>query len=99
MLNDAQVVQVVISTLKAGASRERFIELTKQMKEWFLAQDGFVSYEIYENDRNWADKIVWRDAESAKRINKAFLESGIAQEMLTLVEPDYRGILGKRVEV
>ena len=99
VMSDARVVQIVISKLKAGASRERFIELTKQMKEWFLAQDGFVSYEVYENDRDWADKIVWKDSDSAKRINTAFLESELFREMETLVEPDYRGFFGKRVDV
>lgn len=99
MVSDAQVVQIVISKLKADASRERFVELTIQMKEWFLAQDGFVSYEVYENDRDWADKIVWKDSESAKRINKAFLQSNIFKEMGTLVEPDYRGFFGRRVDV
>ena len=99
MLNDAQLVQIVISTLRPGASRERFIELTKQMQEWFLAQDGFVSYEVYENDRHWADKIVWRDAESARRINDAFLASNIFKEMGTLVAPDYRGFFGRRVDL
>ena len=89
----------MISKLKAGASRERFIELTKQMKEWFLTQEGFVSYEVYENDRHWADKIVWKNSESAKRINRAFLESDIFKEMGTLVEPDYRGFFGRTVDV
>lgn len=69
------------------------------MKKWLHSPDGFVSYEVYENDRNWADRIVWRDAESAQRINKAFMESEIAWKMLTLVESDYRGILGKSVDV
>ena len=99
MADDTQVVQIVLSRLKTSASRERFIELTKKMKEWLSAQEGFVSYEAYENDEHWADKIVWSDSESAKRINEAFLESEIYAEMGTLLDPDYRGFIGKKIEV
>lgn len=99
MASDLQVVQVVIFKLRPDANRERFIELTKQMKAWFLTQDGYVSYEIYDNHPNWADKLVWRDIERAERIKKAFHDSAIFKELEKLLEQDYRGFLGEEIVV
>ena len=97
MESNEEVVQIVISKLITESKRERFVELTSQMKNWFLAQGGFISYEAYENGLNLADKIVYKDNESAERINKLFMETDIAKEMLTLVEPDYSSFMGTHI--
>jgi len=94
-----KIIQIVISKLIASSKRDRFIELTKQMNNWFLTQDGFVSYEAYENNLNLADKIVYKNKESAKRINKMFMETEIAKEMLTLVEPGYSSFIGENINL
>ena len=99
MKSNEEVIQIITSKLIASSKRERFVELTKQMKNWFLTQDGFVTYEAYENDLNLADKIVYKNKESAKRINKFFMEIEIAKESLTLVEPDYSGFMGTNINV
>ena len=99
MESNEEVIQIIISKLIASSKRDRFVELTEQMKNWFLTQDGFVSYEAYENDLNLADKIVYKNNESAKRTNKLFMETEIAKEMLTLVEPNYSGFMGTNIEL
>lgn len=99
MSDNREVVQIVISKLKPAASRERFIELTKEMKQWFLTQDGFIAYEVYENKHNWADKIVYENNDAADRINHLFMKTKIAKEMLELVEPDFSGFIGTNVDV
>lgn len=99
MESNEEVIQIIISKLIASSKRDRFVELTEQMKNWFLTQDGFVSYEAYENDLNLADKIVYKNNESAKRTNKLFMETEIAKEMLTLIEPNYSGFMGTNIEL
>ena len=99
MSANQEVVQIVISKLKSDASRTHFIELTKEMKQWFLAQDGFIAYEVYENEQDWADKIVYENSDAADRINHLFLKTKIAEEMLKLVVPDFSVFMGTKVEV
>lgn len=99
MKPDKEIIQIIISKLIASSKKERFIALTKQMKNWLSTQDGFISYEAYENNLNLADKIVYKNYESAKRINSLFMETEIAKEMLTLVEADYSGLMGTTIEL
>ena len=99
MESNQEVIQIIISKLISSSKRDRFVELTKQMKSWLLTQNGFVSYEAYENDLNLADKIVYINNESAKRMNKLFMETEIAKEMLTLVEPNHSGFMGTNINV
>ena len=99
MSDNREFVQIVLSKLKPATSRERFIELTKEMKLWLLTQEGFVSYEIYEDKQNWADKIVYENRDAAERINHLFMKTKVAEKMLELVEPDFIGFIGAKVEV
>lgn len=99
MKNDEEVVQIVIASLKPGASTVQFVALTKQMKEWFLVRDGFVSYEFYRGGENIADKIVWKNAEYAQQINREFLTSDIFRQMEPLLDSNYSGFTGKRLEL
>ncbi|MDH5694885.1 MAG: hypothetical protein OEZ47_17445 [Gammaproteobacteria bacterium] len=92
-------IQLVISSLKPGASYERFVELTKEMYEWLQLQNGFVSYEVYENHPKWADKLVYENIECAERINQDFLTTEIAKEMLDMVEPAYKIFTGKSLSL
>ena len=94
-----ETVQIVISNLKPDANREHFLGLTNEMKKWFLTQDGFISYEVFENNHQWADKIVYKNNESAERINQLFMKTDIAKEMLNYVEPGYSVFMGKSVAV
>ena len=93
------IVQIVVSKLKPNTSREHFVELTTEMKKWLLNQDGFISYEVYENNGHWADKIVYKNKESLEHINLLFLNTEIAKEMLNYIEPDYTTFIGKSVDV
>ena len=99
MSSNEEIVQIVISELINNSKKERFVELTKQMKQWFLNQDGFVSYEAYENNGKLADKIVYKNDESAKKLNKLFMDTEMAKEMLTLIKSDYTGFMGSSIDL
>ena len=91
------VAQIVISKLRQSQSREEFLELTRQMLEWFQTQPGFLGYELYESETGWADKILWQSQEHAKAGNQAFAETEIAKGFSRIVDPDYRGFIGSPV--
>lgn len=91
------ITQMVIFRLRPGVDAAAFIELSQAMHAWLQEQDGFCSYELYQGDAHWADRICWRDTDCATRGNHAFFETSIYQDMLQLVEPDYSAILGRRV--
>lgn len=98
-MQSTHITQIVISKLRNTQDREKFLSLSQQMLAWFFNQDGFISYEIYENDLNWADKIVYRDKQSAEQINCAFGKTDIYQKMIQLVQPDYCGFLGTQIKL
>ena len=97
MKNSDFFVQVVISRLNSKATRERFLELTKEMYQWLLAQEGFISYEVFDNHPRWADKLVYQNKEAAERINKLFMETELAKNMLDLIEPGFTLFMGRPV--
>jgi len=90
-------VQLVLARLRPGSARERFIELTEQMLDWLKAQPGFVAYELYECAEGWFDRIAWQDEASCREGLRRFLETGIAAEMVPLVEDDYLSRFGQAV--
>jgi len=96
---EQKVVQIVIAKLKGDENRQRFIELTKEMKLWLLKQEGFISYEVYENGLDWTDRIVYKNGECADVINKLFLETRMAKEMKELVEATYSSFMGVFVDL
>lgn len=89
--------QIVLARLKPGSPRERFIALTGQMLDWLKTQPGFVAYELYESAEGWFDRIAWQDEASCREGLRRFLETGIAAEMVPLVEDDYISRFGQAV--
>ena len=65
------------------------------MVAWLSHQPGFVSYELYESKDGWADRIEW----AAKHANRAFAMTEIFQRMMAIVDSDYRGIVGRVVDL
>ena len=93
------LVQIVISRLREEANREEFVNLTRAMVNWLEHQPGFISYELYEGERGWADRIVWSGPEVARAANSAFGKTPIGRRMAELVDPNYRGFMGSRLQL
>jgi quinol monooxygenase YgiN len=90
-------VHIVISRLRLGASREGFLDVTRRMVNWLRLQPGFVGYELYEGEENWADRLEWASTAQAERGRQAFLATDIYAEMIQFVSDDHRGIIGRSV--
>lgn len=70
-------VQIVKFKLRPDTSRETFLYLTKQMIAWLKDKKGFIAYELYEGSEFWADRIAWKDQESAQDGLKYFLTTAM----------------------
>ncbi|MER5180268.1 hypothetical protein ABT009_18160 [Streptomyces sp. NPDC002896] len=90
-------VHIVISRLRPGASREGFLDVTRRMVNWLRLQPGFVGYELYEGEDNWADRLEWESTAYAEHGRQAFLATDIYAEMIQFVADDHRGIIGRSV--
>lgn len=93
------IVQVVISNAKPGVNKKEFRKLTAQMAAWLKKQKGFVSYELYESETGWADRIVWTTLKAAKQGNNAFSQTTIGTLMSNFIEPGFNAFMGKPVDV
>lgn len=95
-----QVEQIVITRLRDPAERERFLDVTRQMVAWLSEQSGFLGYELFEGEHGeWSDRLSWASREDAERVTRAFVETPTGREMLDLVAPGYRYMLGERINL
>ncbi|MEW2117362.1 hypothetical protein AB0945_19650 [Streptomyces sp. NPDC005474] len=90
-------VHIVILRLRPEASREAFLDVTRRMVDWLRLQPGFVGYELYEAEENWADRLEWESTVHAEQGRRAFLGTDIYAEMIGYVEDDHHGIIGRSV--
>jgi quinol monooxygenase YgiN len=95
----ASAIQIVLSRLRRSEDRDTFLELTRQMVAWLSAQPGFVHYELYESKDGWADRIEWASIATAAEGNRAFAATEIFRRLMEIVDPDYRGIVGRVVDL
>jgi hypothetical protein len=96
-MTEKPFVQIVISQLKASASREEFIELHRQTAEWMSRHPDCISYEVFEgSDGAIADRIVWASKGGARRGNEDYAKTGIAAEMQRIVA-SYSNFFGEPV--
>ncbi|WP_432723973.1 hypothetical protein R0381_000685 [Jeongeupia wiesaeckerbachi] len=87
--------QIMRFRLKDADSRAAFVELTRQMHRWL--QPGFTAYELYEGAKGWLDRIAWSDRAACERGLDDFLATGIARQMLALVDDDVDVFFGRHV--
>jgi quinol monooxygenase YgiN len=90
-------VHIVILKLRPEASREGFLDITRRMVDWLQLQPGFLGYELYEGDENWADRLEWESTGHAEQGRQAFLATDIHAEIIQFVADDHWGIIGRRV--
>ena len=80
-------VQIVVSQLKASATREQFIELHRQTAEWMAAHPDCSGYEVFEGAKGAiADRILWSSKAGAIRGNEEYAKTSIAVGMQAIVE-------------
>ena len=94
---EQSVVQIVVSQLKASATREQFIDLHRQTADWMAAHPDCVSYEVFEGTNGAiADRIAWSSKAGAMRGNEDYAKTSIAVGMQSIVE-SYHNFFGQAV--
>jgi hypothetical protein len=94
----SEAVIMVTVKLKAGASRERFVELGHKVKAWLERQPGFVRYQIFEgDDGRWTDIMTWADAETMELGHQALGSSDVTDGFDELIEPEHTSFIGLAV--
>jgi hypothetical protein len=92
------VLDVVVFSLKPGATRERFLGTVDAVSRWAQDQRGFVSRELSyaEADDRWIELVKWDTAEDADRAAEAEQSAEACQPMFGLI--DWDSILIMRAE-
>jgi hypothetical protein len=92
-------VQIVVSQLKASATREEFLDLHRQTARWMAEHPDCVSYEVFEGSKGAiADRIVWASKAGAMRGNEEYAKTEIARGMERIVA-SYTNFVGTPVEL
>jgi hypothetical protein len=89
--------QIVTFSLTPDTSRAVFIDLTRKMCRWLERAEGFLAYELYEGAESCSDRIVWETEGHARDGLDAFIKTEMAEQMISMVENDYRSFFGKAV--
>jgi quinol monooxygenase YgiN len=91
-------VIIVTIKLKPDASRDRFLELCREVRTWLARQPGFVRYELFEaDDGRWTDIMTWASVEEMEVGHKALGTSDLTNAFDDLVEPEHVSFVGKAV--
>lgn len=94
----SEAVIMVTVKLKAGASRERFLELAHQVRAWLEGQPDFVRYQIFEGaDGRWTDIMTWANADAMEVGHQALGANDLMGEFEDLIEPEHTSFLGQAV--
>lgn len=90
----SEAVMIVTITLKPGASRERFLELCREIKALLERQAGFVRYALFEGaDGRWTDVMTWASTDAMNAGNQVLSDHSGAFE--DLVEKGYTSFFGE----
>jgi hypothetical protein len=94
----SEAVIIVTVKLKAGASRDRFLQLGRQVKDWLESQPDFVRYELFEgDDGRWTDIMTWASPEAMELGHQALGSSDVTNGFDELIEPEHTSFLGQAV--
>jgi hypothetical protein len=73
--------------LKAGVTREAFLDTVPGMSNWAAEQPGFVSRELFEvGDGRWIDIVRWATTSDAMRAGEVFMESEACRISFALMD-------------
>ena len=87
---DGKVLELVVFTLRPGASREELLGTVDAVSSWIAAQPGFVSRSLVEDDAGgrWIDVVWWRSMEEAQAAAERAMSSESCAPMLGLIDMD-----------
>ena len=95
----SETIVTIAFQLKTPANVDGFLDLSARLEAWLQSRPGFRHYALYRSDIGWSDTMTWSDREAARAGNAAFMQTDLAQHMLSLVEPGYRSFVGDRVSL
>jgi hypothetical protein len=98
-MTNSPFVQIVVSQLRAAATRDEFVELHRQTAQWMQQHPDCLSYEVFEGSKGAiADRIVWASKSGALRGNEDYAKTDIAAGMQRIVE-SYSNFFGVPVDL
>ena len=85
---DGKVLELVVFTLRAGASREELLGTVDAVSSWIAAQPGFVSRSLVEDREGgrWIDVVWWRSMAEAQDAGARAMSSASCAPMFGLID-------------
>ena len=83
-----KVLELVVFTLRTGASREQLLGTVDAVSKWIAEQPGFVSRTLVEDreDGRWIDVVWWRSMEEARAAAERAMGSESCAPMFGLID-------------
>lgn len=86
-MNDGQY-EIVLYRLKPDADRDRFLATSAQATEWLRQCDGYLGRELLEDQGQWVDIVRWASLDDALAAGEAFIQTPVASDFMSAVEPE-----------
>ena len=95
----SEAVIIVTVKLKAGASRERFLELGREVKAWLERQPGFVQLRAVRGRRRPLDRRddVGERRDDGGSVTKLSARAISPTASTTSIEPEHMSFIGQAV--
>lgn len=84
----ADITEIVVNKFKPGLSYEKELALTKTLNDFVKTQPGFLSREVYfdEKQKSYVDIVRWKDEKSAVDAAKKAEGSPTCQPVFSQIE-------------
>jgi hypothetical protein len=85
---DGKVLELVVFTLRAGASRDQLLGTVDAVSSWIAEQPGFVSRSLVEEreGERWIDVVWWRSLAEAHAAAERAMSSASCAPMFGLID-------------
>jgi len=85
---DGKVLELVVFTLRAGASREQVLGTVDAVSSWIAEQPGFVSRSLVEDREGgrWIDVVWWQSIAEARAAAERAMSSQSCAPMFGLID-------------
>jgi hypothetical protein len=86
--DDGKVLELVVFTLRPGATREELLGTTGGVSAWIAEQPGFVSRSLVEDREGgrWIDVVWWRSLQEARDASERAMSSESCAPMFGLID-------------
>ena len=87
---DGKVLELVVFTLRACASREELLGTVDAVSSWIAEQPGFISRSLVEDreGERWIDVVWWRSMAEAQAAAERAVSSESCAPMFGLIDMD-----------